>query len=152
MARALGVICEKKSIQYSCVADPGPTVEVESDATVPASIANRAEQLAWLLDEAREIIRRRQPDVIYVKRSLGGGLSQVSHDRYEVEAVVQVAAHHEGVRIEMKLTEQIRGSHVRQAKGAYEALLRRADVAERSNASKRERYLYAVTALKDLAG
>jgi len=151
MARALGVICDKKSIQYTSVAEPGPTVEVESDVAVPASVTNRAEQLAWLLDEAREIVRRWKPDLIYVKRSLGGGMSQVSHERYEVEAVVQVAAHREGVPIEMKLTEQVRGSHVPKAKGAYDALLKRSDVAERSNVGKRERYLYAVTALKDLA-
>lgn len=50
------------------------------------------------------------------------------------------------------MTEQIRASHIPKAPGAYDELLQLPEVAARSNASKRERYLYAITALKDHGG
>jgi len=80
---------------------------------------------------------------------VGTGRFAASPERHEVEAVVQVAAHRVGMPCEMKTTEQIRASHVPKAKGAFDELMKRADVAARSNEAKRERYLYAVTALKD---
>lgn len=148
--RAIGVICDKTGIQFTAV-DSGPTVVEESDLGVPASKTDRGGQLDWLLEEAQALLRRLRPDTIYVKR-VGTGKFQAAPERHEVEAIVQVAAHRERIPCRMKTTEQIRASHLPKAKGAYDELLKLPDVAERSNETKRERYLYAISALKDSGG
>jgi hypothetical protein len=150
VARALGVICDKAGVAYTCVADPDSTVEEEAELSVPASQADRGAQLNWFLNETEQLLRRLCPDVVYVKKS-AGGQRQPSPERHEVEAVVQIAAHRAGMACRMRTTEQVRAVHVPKAKGAYDRLLERPDVKSRSNKSRRERYLYAITALAEYA-
>ena len=127
---------------------PGPTVEVETEISVPTSQTDRGAELSWLLEEAEELLRRLRPDVVYVKKS-PGGQRQSSREQHEVEAVVQVAAHRVGVACAIRTTEQIRAAHVPKGKGAYKQLLEREDVKARGNRSRRESYLYASTALSE---
>jgi len=149
--RALGVICEKSAVQYTVVSDSNANVD-ESDLSVPASRSQRGDQLTWLLDEVEGMLRRVQPRIVFVKKA-GTGQFASSPERHEVEAVVQIAAHRSGVRCELKTTDQLRASAgVPKKKGAYEDMLKRPDVASRSNKEKRERYLYAVTALAEYGG
>lgn len=148
--RALAVVCDKTGLQYSAVDSDGAIVE-ESDIAVPASRTDRGAQLDWLLDEAEALLQRLKPDVVYVKKA-GSGKFTAAPERHEVEAAVQIAAHRKGIACQLRGTEQIRASHVPKAKGAYDKLLMLPAVAARSNAAKRERYLYAITALKDQSG
>jgi Holliday junction resolvasome RuvABC endonuclease subunit len=148
--RALAVICDKNGLAFTAV-DTGGEVIQESDVEVPASRTERGEQLDWLLDETEALLQRLKPDVVYVKKA-GTGKFTAAPERHEVEGVVQIAAHRKGVRCDLRTTEQIRTSHVSKAKGAYQGLLELPEVAARSNAAKRERYLYAMTALKDCGG
>jgi hypothetical protein len=145
--RALAMICDRNGLSFTVV-DAGGHVVEESDLEVPASRGKRGEQLSWLLEETEALLSRARPDVVYVKKA-GAGKFAAAPERHEVEGVVQVAAHRKGVPCDLRSTEQIRSSHVPKAKGAYEGLLKLPDVAARSNAAKRERYLYAITALKD---
>ena len=145
VATALGVICEKLAIHYTVVRNGEPTVVDEGEIPVPASRTDRGDQLSWLLTEAEELLRRLEPDLIYVKKA--GGQFAAGPERHEVEAVFQVAAHRQRVPCRMLTTEQIRASHLTKAKGAYESLLTRPDVKSRSNKNRREQYLYAITAL-----
>jgi hypothetical protein len=148
--RALAVVCDKTGLQFTAVDSGGAVIE-ESDIEVPASRTDRGAQLGWLLDEAEALLQRLKPDVVYVRKA-GSGKFTAAPERHEVEAAVQIAAHRKGIACELRGTEQIRASHVPKAKGAYDELLKLPEVAARSNASKRERYLYAITALKDHGG
>jgi hypothetical protein len=133
--RALSVVCDKSGLEFTAV-DSGGTVVEESDLAVPANRTDRPSL---------------KPDVVYVRKA-GSGKFKASPERHEVEGLVQVAAHRRGIPCELRMTEQIRASHVPKASGAYEELLKQPEVAARSNAAKRERYLYAITALKDCGG
>jgi len=148
--RALAVACDKTGLQFTAVDSGGAVIE-ESDIEVPASRTDRGAQLGWLLDEAEALLQRLKPDVVYVRKA-GSGKFTAAPERHEVEAAVQIAAHRKGIACELRGTEQIRASHVPKAKGAYDELLKLPEVAARSNAAKRERYLYAITALKDHGG
>jgi hypothetical protein len=106
--------------------------------------------LNWLLEVSEKLLRRLRPDVVHVKKS-AGGQRQSSREQHEVEAVLQVAAHRVGVACAIRTTEQVRAAHVPKAKGAYNELLERRDIKTRSNKSRRERYLYALTALDQVA-
>jgi hypothetical protein len=144
--RALGVICDKKAIRYTLVGDDGPPPD-ESDLSVPAPRRDRGDQLCWLLEETQDLLRRSGAEVVFVKKA-GSGRFASSPERHEVEAVVQIAAHRCRVRCELRTTDQLRAAAgAPKSKGAYEELLTRPDVAARSSKDKRERYLYAVTAL-----
>lgn len=148
--RALAVVCDKTGMQFTAVDSDGSVVE-ESDIEVPASRTARGDQLEWLLDEAEALLQRLKPDVVYVRKA-GSGKFTAAPERHEVEGVLHIAAHRKGVVCELRGTEQIRASHVPKGKGAYENLLKLPEIAARSNAAKRERYLYAITALKDHGG
>ncbi len=148
--RALAVVCDKNGLQFTAV-DSGGTVVEESDIEVPGSRTDRGAQLGWLLNEVEALLQRLKPDVVYVKKA-GSGKFTAAPERHEVEGAVRIAAHRKGIPCELRSTEQIRASHVPKAKGAYDELLKLPDVATRSNAAKRERYLYAMTALKDHGG
>jgi hypothetical protein len=127
---------------------PGATVEDETEISVPTLRTDRGAELSWLLEEAEELLRRLRPDVLYVKKS-AGGQRQSSREQHEVEAVLQVAAHRVSVACAIRTTEQVRAAHAPKGKGAYKKLLEREDVKARGNKSRRERYLYAATALRD---
>ncbi len=131
------------------MAKPGATIEEETEISVPTSQTDRGAQLTWLLEESEELLRRLRPDVVFMKKS-ASGQRQSSREQHEVEAVVQVAAHRVGVACAIRTTEQVRAAHVPKAKGAYIQLLERRDVKTRTSKSRRERYLYALTALSEL--
>jgi hypothetical protein len=144
--RALGVICDKSAIRYTLVGD-GDVKPEESELSVPASHDGRGDRLSWLLEEAEDLLRRECVEAIFVKKA-GSGQFASSPERHEVEAVVQIAAHRHGVRCELKTTDQLRAAAgAKKKSGAYDELLRQPDVAARSSKDKRERYLYATTAL-----
>ena len=147
MTRALGVICERAGIHYTCMTTPGPTVEDETEISAPTSSTDRGAELSWLLEATEALLRRLRPDVLYVKKS-PGGQRQSSREQHEVEAVVQVAAHRVSVACAIRTTEQVRAVHAPKAKGAYKKLLEREDVKARGNKSRREGYLYATAALR----
>jgi hypothetical protein len=149
--RALGVGCDGTTIGFALV-ESGRVVLEEGELAVPASHHDRGDQLNWLQTEAEELLRRSGAEVIWVRKA-GSGQFAASADRHETEGVLQVAAHRCGVPCVLKTTEQVRAAAgVPRGKDAYKALLRRGDVAARSNAAKRERYAYAVTALETLDG
>lgn len=148
VTRALGVICERAGIHYTSLTEPGATIEEEGAISTPPSHTDRGAELNWLLEAAEEWLRRLRPDVLYVKKS-AGGQRQSSREQHEVEAIVQVAAHRAGVACAIRTTEQVRAAHVPKGKGAYKQLLERKDVKARGNKSRRERYLYAATALAE---
>ena len=144
--KALGIICDKAAIRYTIVDDA--TAPEDAELAVPASRTDRGDQLNWLLQEFEDLLRRAAPVAGFVKKS-GGGQFASSPERHEVEAVVQLAAHRASMACEMKTTEQIRAAAgAPKGKGAYDELLARDDVAARPSKDKRERYLYAVTALQ----
>lgn len=149
VTRALGVICEKAGIHSTSLTEPGATIEQEAAISAPGSLTGRGAQLNWLLDEAEKLLRRLRPDVVHMKKS-ASGQRQSSREQHEVEAILQVAAHRVGIACAIRTTEQVRAAHVPQAKGAYKELLELPDVQTRSNKSRRERYLYALTALAEL--
>lgn len=145
--RALGVICDKTSIRYTVVDDNDDQI-VDAELIAAPSSSDRGEQLDYLLKDLEDLLRRTDPVVVYAKRG-GGGQYGSSPERSEVEAVVQVAAHRAAVPCQMLTSEQIRAAAgATRGKGAYQALLEREDVASRPSKDKRERYLYAVTALR----
>lgn len=149
--KAMGISCDATSVGFGLV-ETGRTVLEEGAVVVPASHQSRGDQLSWLLTETEDLLRRAIPDVVWVRRA-GAGQFAASPERHEVEAVVQVAAHRCGVPCELKTTEQVRAAAgSAKSTGAYQALLKRDDVAARSNGAKRERYLFAVTALEASSG
>ena len=129
--------------------NPGATIEEETEISVPTSQTDRGAQLHWLLEESEKLLRRLRPDLVHIKKS-AGGQRQSSREQHEVEAVLQVAAHRVGVACAIRTTEQVRAGHVPKAKGAYKELLERRDIKTRSSKNRRERYLYALTALGQL--
>lgn len=148
MAVAIGMICEKDGFQYTVVVRDGVSPHVEEiEVKVPRSKSDRGDQLAYLLDEVEGLFRRRRPDIVYVKHAPAGKF-RADPQRYEVEGIIQAAAHRVGVACALKTTEQIRKENgLPKSSGAFRSLLKRPDVAARSNEERRERYLYATTAL-----
>jgi len=148
--KAAGIICNASGFDYTVVETDGTVVE-ESNLLVPGARETRGEQLEWILEECSGLLRRLGPAVAYMKKA-GSGRFAASAERHEVEAVVQVAAHRSGVDCQLRTPDQIRASHVDRGAGAYKALLAWPEVAERSNAERRECFLYAITAVKDAGG
>lgn len=149
--RAIGAVAGKDGFAYCEVSGPPAQVVDEVDIALPSNIKDRAEQLEWLLSEATELFKRVQPNKVFVKRA-GAGPRQASPERYEVDAVLQLAARAAQVEIRMMPTESIRAMHVPRGKGAYDSLLKLPEVKARSNAQRRELFLYAMSALKGLDG
>jgi len=146
--KALGVICGKASIGYTLLDGDAAAPMEEEELIVPGSRTARGEQLAWLLDEIEQVIRRLQPDVVWMKVA-GAGKFKASRERYEVEGVVQIAGHHLGLECRAKGSEQLRvAAGVDKAAGAYNALLEDPDIAARGKKHDRsERFLIARIAL-----
>jgi hypothetical protein len=144
--RALGIICDRSTIQYTLVSEQGDVLE-EAELSTPASRKDRGEKLNWLLDETEALLRRVRPDIVMAKKA-GSGQFASSPERHELEAVLQIAAFRTQARCELKTTEQLRAAAgAPKQRGAYDALLSQPDVAARSNKDKRERYLFAITGL-----
>lgn len=144
--KAIGAICDKTAVRYTVVG--GNASPIDAEIAAPASKTSRGEVLNWLLEELEELLRKTSPVAVWVKKA-GGGQFASSPERHEVEAVVQLAAHRTGVACQLKNTEQLRAAAgMAKGKGAYNLLLAREDVAARPSKDKRERYVYAHTALR----
>ena len=114
----------------------------EERLDVPASKSERSEQLDWLLFEAERMFRSESPSNVWVQKS-GRGQYAADSQRHEVAAIVQVAAYRANVQCSLQTTESVRErSGSRRASGAYKQLLKRPDIAARSNAQEREQYAY----------
>lgn len=142
--KALGVICGKNSLGYTLLEGDAAEPVEEEELIVPSSRTARGDQLAWLLDEMEQVLRRLQPDVVWMKVA-GTGKFKASRDRYEVEGVVQIAAHRLGLDCQTGGSEQLRvAAGLGKGAGAYNALLEESDVAARGKKHDRnERYLVA---------
>lgn len=147
MTVVVGILCQKNGFGYTALDEASMTIK-EERLDVPASKGDRGEQLDWLLVEAERMFQTESPSNVWVHKS---GTGQYSSDpqRHEVEAIVQVAAYRANVRCSLQTTESVRGAlGVTKSKGAYQLLLKRADIAARSNAQKREQYAYALAAAR----
>jgi hypothetical protein len=144
----LGVLCDKSGFKWSVVRDPtsSPRVEEEDGRKLPANLKTRGSQLDWVFSEFQDLVARVKPEVIYLVRADGA-----APGRHEVEGVVMLAAHAKGVEAVLRLPDQVRKAFGLPKKaGAYNDLLKRSEVAARSNEAKRTTYLFAVAGLLDL--
>ena len=145
------MVCDADGFAFSVVtgASARPTVAEEETRTVPANLATRGEKLAWLFREAGDNIERVKPGILLLVRAGSSPRGGASPERHEVEGLVQLAAHEKRVRSKLLLRDQVRAIwDVPKAKGAFETILERREVAARSNATKRELYVFAVAALR----
>jgi hypothetical protein len=145
VAVVIGMICQKNGFGYT-VLDMATMSAKEERLDVPASKVDRAEQLDWLLSEAERMFRTESATNVWVQKS-GIGQHKADPQRHEVEAIVQVAAYRANTQLSLQTTESVRGAlGATRAAGAYKELLKRSDIAERTNAQKREQYAYALAA------
>jgi hypothetical protein len=142
----MGMLCQKAGFGYTVFDDATGGVR-EDRLDVPADKKDRGEQLAWLLSEAKGMFTREAPISLWVQKS-GTGQHSADPQRHEVEACVQIAAHCAGVPCRLQVTESVRSAlGVPRGPGAYKQLLKRPDIAARSNNLKREQYAYALAAV-----
>lgn len=148
---ALGVVASPGGISWTFVTGDvleALAVEEEEEIVPPANLKLRGQQLDWLFEEIALTLNRLKPDMVVVEKP-GAGFAR---ERAEVEGLILVAVHRAGVPLEMLVKESCRARLSRPSgKGAFKKLLDEPDVKARSNAAKRERYVFAKTALK-LAG
>lgn len=147
--RGLGVVAGKNTIGYTLATQESNGAEIvvedEQELTTPGVHAERGQQLAWLLAEARQLLARLAPDKIVMQKP-GAGFTR---ERVEVESLIQVAAAEAGMAIELLVNDSVRARlGVARAAGAFDAMLQEPDAAARSNNARRERYLFAKLALK----
>lgn len=137
----VGVVCNKDGFGVTVVTS---TQVDDHDISIPGSLAIRGEALAWLLDEAQRIIGRSGASEVRIQKA-GAGKFGASAERHEVEACVKIAAFKSGARVVELTKEQVRSAlGVPKGVGAYEKLLSRADVQQRSNLNRRHQYLLAL--------
>lgn len=146
----MAVVCEADGFAFSVVAGTAtsPRVLEEEVRRVPASLTTRGQKLAFLFREAGDNIGRLKPDALFLVRAGSGPRGGAHPERHEVEGVVQLAAEEYGVDSKLLLRDQVRviwGAP--KEKGSFEILMGRPDAAARSNATKRELYVFAVAAL-----
>jgi hypothetical protein len=143
MTATAGVICHK--VGFGCTVVDAAGDAVDHDLEVPASIKKRGEALAWIADEAKRLVEMNGIEVVALQKS-GAGKFGASPERHEVEGAVQIGFHQAGAECRRLNREQVRAAMgVEKAKGAYEGLLRRADVKARSNATRRDQFLLALS-------
>ena len=144
MGATAGIVCGKNG--FGCTIISGGVPE-DHDIEVPANLLSRGEQLCWLSEEARRVVSSGACDVAGVQKAAGGGMFGASPERNEVEAAVQMGLHQAGVVARRLTTESVRAAlGVPKAPKAYNTLMRRADVAARSNEQRRHQYLLALAA------
>jgi hypothetical protein len=142
----IGILSNKSGCGYTVI-DHASMAVTEERLEIPASIKGRGEQLDWLLAEAIRMLERASPDRIWIQKG-GAGQFSASSERHEVEGILQVAAFRARVSYRMETTEGARAKlGVPKGAGAYKTLLKRPDIAARSNDSKRQQYAYALAAL-----
>jgi hypothetical protein len=146
MSGEIGVVCKKDGFGYTHVVDG---VATDYDISVPSNIRQRGAQLSWILEEAERLITNHKPERLCVQRAAGGGKASTSPERLEVEGLLQVAAHRKTCAYSMLTRDQVRAAFgVARSPGAYDILLQRDDVAQRSNAQRRDQYLLALVPQK----
>ncbi len=133
--------CGKNGFSYTLLLGDGSVVEEELEA--PRSmVTNRPEVLVWLEDEAQRLFQSNDVLEVRIKAAQSGGKFGASRERYESETCVQIAAHRAGAAVRTLNKEQVRAAYgVEKGRGAYETLLERDDVRERSNEVRRHQYL-----------
>jgi hypothetical protein len=134
-----GLTCGKNGFTYTLLTTKSA---FDSELEAPLSMAgNRPEALAWLADEAQRLFETNQVSDVRIQAAQSGKYG-ASRERIETEACVQIAAHRIGAEVRTLNKEQVRAAYgVARGKGAYESLLGRDDVKERSNAARRHQYL-----------
>ena len=139
------MVCTKDGFGWTRVDRVGGVADYA--VNVPGSITDRAQQLRWLHDEAVRILEREKVTALCVQAP-GAGRFSASPERIEVGAVVQAAAGRTDTTVRMLNRDQVRSAlGVPRGKGAYEGLLQRADVAARSNPTRRDQYLLGLAGL-----
>jgi len=135
------VTCGKNGFSYTVLLADGSVVEDELEAP-QSMVANRPEVLVWLEDEAQRLFRANEVVEVRIRAAQSGGKFGASRERYESEACVQIAAHRAAATVRTFNKEQVRAAYgIDKGRGAYEALLERDDVKERSNEVRRHQYL-----------
>lgn len=136
-----GVTCGKNGLSYTLLLVDGSLLEEELE--VPQSmVANRPEALVWLEDEAQRLFEANDVSEVRIRVAQSGGKFGASRERYESETCVQIAAHRAGATVRTLNKEQVRAAYgIDKGRGAYEKLLDRDDVRERSNDVRRHQYL-----------
>lgn len=143
MRPSVGIVCHKDGFGCTVVVDGAAT---DHDIAAPASMADRGERLAWILDEAQRLLSGAGVEAARVQRA-GGGKFGASAERHEVEAAVQIAAFRAGLECNTLSREQVRSTlGIAKGPGAYKTLLQREDVKARSNEVRRDQYLLALAA------
>lgn len=145
--RGMGIVAERDKLSWTTLdGDLGGTVVVaeEVDSPIPASHRARGAQLEWMLEESCNLINRLNPDRIVLQKGGEGS----ARERVQAEGMVELAAHRTGATFKLLTRDGVRARlGVERGQGAFDTLLASPDVAERSNAKKRERYLFAKAAL-----
>lgn len=144
MGAAAGIVCGKKGFGCTIIRDGAPE---DHDIEVPANLLSRGEQLCWLAEEVRRVVSSVACDFAGVQKAAGGGAFGASSERNEVEAAVQMGLHQAGVVARRLTKESVRAAlGVPKGPKAYDTLMKRADVAARSNEQRRHQYLLALAA------
>jgi len=147
MVMVLAMRCTGKGFKFTSLnsVEPSREPDEESDLAVPANITGRGEQLDWIAASFHDLLARTKPALVYMHRADGA-----QGDRHEVEGVIRVVGFRHGLEIEMRLPDQVRKAlGVPKTAGAFKALLKRADIAARSNEDRRLLYAYALAAVAD---
>jgi len=138
-----GVVCGKTGFGFTVV-DAGSAED--HDIVAPGNLDSRGAILNWLAEEANRLVVSTEVSLVLVQRP-GGGKFNPSPERTEVESAIQIGLHRAGATCDRMNREQVRAAlGIPKAKGAYESLLRRSDVAARSNAQRRDQFLLALAA------
>jgi hypothetical protein len=146
MSGTIGVVCKKDGFGFTIINGDGVR---DHDLTVPSSFPTRGAQLDWLLEEAERVFEIHKPENVCIQRATGGKLVAPSPERIEVESLLQVAAHRFGSNTKTMSKDQVRAALGEpKTKGAYDELLKRPEVAARSNSQRRDQFLLALAAQK----
>lgn len=136
-------MCQKLSFGCTIIDDGGSATD--HDIEVPGNLTNRGEALAWLVREAQRLAELKGVERACVQKAGGGKFGGASAERHEVEAAVQIGLHAAGAECDRMSREQVRAALGEpKGSGAYQRLLKRAEVQARSNAVRRDQYLLAL--------
>ncbi len=137
----LGIAANKNGFGYAKLEPSNKDISFMAKSC-PANLSKRPQQLKWIYDEARALFEADNCCQVALQKPNGGiGLSR---ERVEVEGVIKAAA--SGlVEVHPFTKDQVRAAlGITKRRGAYEALLKREDVAAHSNKARREQYVLAL--------
>jgi hypothetical protein len=97
-----------------------------------------------LVSEAQRFFENNDVTDVRLGAAQTGGKFGASSERFEVEACIKIAAHRAGAAVWCLSKEKVRVAYgLPKGEGAFEALLERPDVRNRSNKDRRFQYLMA---------